>query len=70
MKCTILSKVKDNGKFKLSKRSRVTYTKNKKVEYKVSTGGSVTKGRSVIVVTSNCSGRSLEKKGKTKVWID
>jgi hypothetical protein len=58
MKQTILSKVKDNGKFKLSKRSKVVYTKNRKV-----------KGIPVIVITSDCSGRSFEKKGRTKVFV-
>lgn len=58
MKQTILSKVKDNGKFKLKKYSSVTYTKNRKVT-----------GVAVIVITSDCSGRSFEKKGRTKVWI-
>lgn len=58
MKKTILSKVKDGGKFKLKKYSNVTYTKNKKV-----------KGIAVIVITSDCSGRSFEKKGRTKVWV-
>lgn len=58
MKKTILSKVKDNGKFKLKKYSNVTYTKNRKV-----------KGISVIVITSDCSGRSFEKKGRTKVFV-
>ena len=58
MKQTILSKVKDSGKFKLNKYSDVTYTKNKKV-----------KGIPVIVITSDCSGRSFEKKGRTKCWI-
>lgn len=61
MKQTILSKVKDGGKFKLSNRkSGATYTKNKKVAGQKGT---------VIVITSNCSGRSFEKKGRTKVWI-
>jgi hypothetical protein len=60
MKQTILSKVKDGGKFKLKKYSDVTYTKNKKVRGKVAT---------VIVATSDSSGRSFEKKGRTKVWI-
>ncbi len=57
MKQTILSKVKDNGKFKLKKYSDVIYTKNRKV-----------RGVPVIVITSNSSGRSFEKKGRTKVW--
>lgn len=57
MKKTILSKVKDQGKFKLSLRSETTYTKHKKVG-------------SLYVITSCSSGRSFEKKGRTKVWID
>lgn len=59
MKQTILSKIKDGGKFKLSKRSDVTYSKNKKV-----------KGTQVIVITSCSSNRSFEKKGRTKVWVE
>lgn len=58
MKKTILSKVKDNTKFKLSKRSKVWYTKNRKV-----------KQTRVIVITSDSSGRSFEKTGRTKVWV-
>jgi len=58
MKNTILSKVKDGGKFRLKKYSDVIYTKNKKV-----------KGIPVIVITSDSSGRSFEKKGRTKVWL-
>lgn len=58
MKQTILSKVKDNGRFMLSLRSKITYTKVKKV------------GGHGIVITSDSSGRSFEKKGKTKVLID
>ena len=62
MKQTILSKVKDGGKFKLSNRSTgVTYTKHKKVAGQKGT---------VIVITSCSSGRSFEKKGRTKVWIN
>lgn len=57
MKSTILSKVKDHGNFKLNRRSTVTYIKNKKV-----------KGSPLIVITSNCSGRSFERPGRTKVW--
>lgn len=58
MKQTILSKVKDGGKFRLKQYSKVTYTKNKKV-----------KGSPMIVITSDSSGRSFEKKGRTKVFI-
>lgn len=60
MKKTILSKVKDGGKFKLKKYSPVTYTRNKKVRGKNGT---------VIVITSDNSSRSFEKKGRTNVWI-
>lgn len=55
MKKTNLSKVKDQGKFKLKQYSNVVYTKVKKIA-----GG--------IVITSCSSGRSFEKKGKTKCW--
>lgn len=56
MKKTILSKVQDQGKLKLSSRSKVAYTKHKKVS-----GG--------YVITSCNSGRSFIKAGKTKVWL-
>ena len=58
MKKIILSKVKDNRKFKLKRYSDVIYIKVKKI-----TGPAV-------VITSCSSGRSFEKKGKTKVWVD
>jgi hypothetical protein len=60
MKQTILSNVKDGGKFKIKKYSPVTYTRNKKVRGK---------NGIVIVITSDSSDRSFEKKGRTKVWI-
>lgn len=62
MKQTILSKVSDGKPLKLNKRSKVTYTRIKKVKK--------ADRKTVIVIQSNNSPLSFEKSGKTKVWIN
>lgn len=60
MKQITLSKVKDQGKFKLSKYSRTVYTKQTKWRR---AGGIM-----AYVFTSDDSGKTYKKVGKTKVW--
>lgn len=55
MKKTVLSRIPDNGIFKLSE-SGVSYTRIKKV-------------KEGIVINSNKSGRSYVKKGKDRVYL-
>ena len=58
---TTLAKVKDQGKFKLSKRSQVVYTKQTKWRR---SGGLM-----AIVFTSDSSGLTFKRVGRMKVWL-
>ena len=57
---TTLRKVKDQGKFKLSKSSDVVYTKQTKWRR--------SSGLVAIVFTSDSSGRTFKRVGSVKVW--
>ena len=59
---TTLRKLKDQAKFRLSKRSKVIYTKQTKWRR--------SSGLVAIVFTSDSSGLTFKRVGSVKVWVD
>jgi len=62
MKQTTLAKLPDQSKFRLSKRSKVVYTKQTKWRR---SGGLM-----AYVFTSDSSGLTFKRVGSVKVWVD